>query len=169
MHENAISHTLGYAIELPGRKSPILGGLSGPLLPQSPLETVEGFAPTFSSGSCGRREPLRPQKSTISGPEALLGNLKYWVACYGAGPRLCRPNIRIFTDASLLRFFNSMLDNGASGRSGFRAGFRPDSIRESLKIGPRRPAGVAIWRLSRLEAVENLARKPDFRPGSTIA
>ena len=57
-------------------------------------------------------------------------------------------------------------------KSGFRAGFRPDSSRESIKIGPPgglRPAGGTILRLSRLESSRNPARKPDFRPGSTIA
>ena len=57
-------------------------------------------------------------------------------------------------------------------KSGFRAGFRPDSIRESIEISPsagRRPAGGLILMLSRLESGRNPARKPDFRPGSTIA
>ena len=57
-------------------------------------------------------------------------------------------------------------------KSGFRAGFRLDSNRESIKIGPpagRRPAGKPISRLSRLESGRNPARKLDFRPGSTIA
>ncbi len=57
-----------------------------------------------------------------------------------------------------------------NGASGFWAGFRLDSNRESFKLGPpagRRPAGGPILSLSRLES--NPARKPDFRPGSTIA
>ena len=57
-------------------------------------------------------------------------------------------------------------------KSGFRAGFRPDSSRGNLKIGPPaglRPAGGPILMLSRLESGRNPARKPDFRPGSTIA
>ncbi len=33
--------------------------------------------PTFSSGFCGRRGPLRPHKLPTSGPEAPLRNLKY--------------------------------------------------------------------------------------------
>ncbi len=40
-------------------------------------------------------------------------------------------------------------------KSGFRAGVRPDSDRETLKIGPLaslRPAEGPIWRLSRLES-----------------
>ena len=56
-------------------------------------------------------------------------------------------------------------------KSGFRAGFRPDSNRESLKIGPpagRRPAGGPILTASRLESGRNPARKPDFRRGSII-
>ncbi len=55
-------------------------------------------------------------------------------------------------------------------KSGFRAGFRPDSNRENIKIGPPadlRPAGVPILRLSRLESGRSPARKPDFRPGSS--
>ncbi len=48
-----------------------------------------------------------------------------------------------------------------SGRkSGFRAGFRPDSSRESLKIGP--PAGGPILRLSQLESGR-------IKPGSPIS
>ncbi len=57
-------------------------------------------------------------------------------------------------------------------KTNFRASFRPDSNWESLKIGPpagRRPAGGPILRLSRLESGRNPARKPDSRPGSTIA
>ncbi len=45
----------------------------GPLLPQNLLEKVGGEAPTFPVGFSG---PFRPAKSTISGPEALLRNLK---------------------------------------------------------------------------------------------
>ena len=40
-------------------------------------------------------------------------------------------------------------------KSGFRAGFRPDSNRESLKIGPpsgRRPAGGPMLKLSRFRS-----------------
>ena len=57
-------------------------------------------------------------------------------------------------------------------KSVFRAGFRPESSRESFKIGPPgplRPAGGPILTLSRLESGRNPARKTDFRPGSTIA
>ncbi len=57
-------------------------------------------------------------------------------------------------------------------KSGFRAGFRQDSIRESLKIGPPagfRPAGGPILKLPRLESGRNPTRKPDPRPGNTIA
>ena len=48
-------------------------------------------------------------------------------------------------------------------KSGFRAGFKPDSNRESVKIGPpagRRPAGLPMLRLSLLESGRNPARKP---------
>ena len=59
----------------------------------------------------------------------------------------------------------------ASGRkSAFRAGFRPDCYRENTEIGPpagRRPAGGPIS--VPVAAGQNLARKADFRPGSTIA
>ncbi len=52
--------------------------------------------------------------------------------------------------------------------SGFRSGLRPGSSRESLYTGSpggRRP----ILRFSRLQSGRNMARKLDFRPGSTIA
>ncbi len=61
-------------------------------------------------------------------------------------------------------------------KSGFRAGFRSDSNRESLKIAS--PAGHLplafgqqegrFGKLTRLEYGRNPARKPDFRPGSNI-
>ncbi len=51
-------------------------GLSGPLLPQKPLEKAGAKPPTFSSGFAVG-EPFRPPKSTISGPENLWRNLKY--------------------------------------------------------------------------------------------
>ena len=57
-------------------------------------------------------------------------------------------------------------------KSSFRAGFRPDSSRESIDIGPPagfRPAGGPIFGLSRLESGRNPTRKVDFRPGSTVA
>ena len=57
-------------------------------------------------------------------------------------------------------------------KSVFRAGFRPDSSRESLNIGPPaglRPAGGLMLKLFRLEFGRNPARKTGFRPGSIIA
>jgi hypothetical protein len=57
-------------------------------------------------------------------------------------------------------------------KSGFWAGLRPDSGRESFKIGHPAglgPAGGPILRLSEFESGRNVARKPDFRPGSIIA
>ncbi len=57
-------------------------------------------------------------------------------------------------------------------RSGFLYGFRSDSCRESLNIGPpagRRPAGGQILRPYRLESGRNPARKTDFRLRSLIA
>ena len=51
--------TLGYAIELPGRKSSIFGGLNG----AKPTGKGGGRSPpTFSNGFCGRRGPFRPPK-----------------------------------------------------------------------------------------------------------
>ncbi len=55
-------------------------------------------------------------------------------------------------------------------KSGFRAGCRPDSSPESIKIGPpasRRPGG-GILMFSRLESGRNPVRKPDFWPGKII-
>ncbi len=57
-------------------------------------------------------------------------------------------------------------------KSGFRAGFRPDSSRESFKVGPPaglRPAGGPILRFSILESNRNAPRKFDFRRGSILA
>ncbi len=57
-------------------------------------------------------------------------------------------------------------------KSGFRAGLRPESYRESFKVGHPaglRPAGGLILKLSRLESGRNPARKPHFQAGSTIA
>jgi hypothetical protein len=57
-------------------------------------------------------------------------------------------------------------------KSGFRAGSRPDSNRETIKVGPPAgplPAGVLMLSRSRLESGRNPARKPDFRPGRNIA
>ncbi len=54
-----------------------------------------------------------------------------------------------------------------SRKSGFRAGFWPDSSRGNLKINPPaglRPAGGPILRLSRLASGRNPARESDFRP-----
>ncbi len=64
-------------------------------------------------------------------------------------------------------------------RAGFRAGFRTDSNREAIELGP--PAGGPILRFSRLESGRNPARQegrfrclPDsipaeIRPGSPIS
>ena len=86
------------------------------------------------------------------------------------GPSLCHALFALFGRAGSECL---MLRNNASGRtSGFRAGFRPDSNRESLKIGSpagRRPAGEPIFRSSRLNFRHNPARKPPFLPGSTTA
>jgi hypothetical protein len=57
-------------------------------------------------------------------------------------------------------------------KSVFRTGFRPDSNRKNFKSGPpagRKPTGGPILTFSRLESGRNPSRKPDFRPGSTIA
>ncbi len=57
-------------------------------------------------------------------------------------------------------------------KPGFRAGLRPDSSLEHVKICPPpdlRPAGGPVLMFSRLESGRNPARKSDFRPGSTIA
>ena len=49
--------------------------LNGAFLLQNRWEKVGGDAPICSNGLCGRRGPLGPQQSTISGPKALLSNL----------------------------------------------------------------------------------------------
>ena len=57
-------------------------------------------------------------------------------------------------------------------RAGFRAGCRPDSNRASIQISSPaglRPARGLMLKLSRLDSGRNLARKPDFRSGCTIA
>ena len=58
--------------------------------------------------------------------------------------------------------WRSYLQIAPPGRNlGFRAGYRPASSRESVKIGPpagRRPAGGLILKLSRLESGRNPAR-----------
>ncbi len=54
-------------------------------------------------------------------------------------------------------------------KSSFRAGFRQDSNRETLKNGPpagRRQAFGPILKIIRLESIRNPIRKPDFRRGS---
>ncbi len=71
-----------------GQQSSIVGNRAAPGGP----ETIQkcktdwkkcGASPaTFSNGVCGRRGRLRPQKRTISGPEALLLNLKYMGLSY---------------------------------------------------------------------------------------
>ncbi len=61
---------------------------------------------------------------------------------------------------------------GSRGRTGFQAGVRPDSSRESLNDGPPagfRPAGGSMWKLSRLKSGQIPARNPDLRPAGTIA
>ncbi len=63
-------------------------------------------------------------------------------------------------------------NNASAPEVGLRAGFRTDSTREIIKIGllaGRRLAEGPMLRFSRLEFGRNLARKPDFRPGGTIA
>ncbi len=60
--EDCILASFGCLTALPGRRSSILRGLSGPLLPQNALAKVGGFATAFSSGFCGRRGPSKPQK-----------------------------------------------------------------------------------------------------------
>ena len=55
--------------------------------------------------------------------------------------------------------------------SGFRAAFRKDSRRESLKLSAPaglRPAGGPILKLSRLESGRNLARKPISGPEALL-
>ncbi len=51
-------------------------GLNGHLLPQNPLDQAGGFTPHLFQWFCGRNWPFRPPKSTLSGPETVLSNLK---------------------------------------------------------------------------------------------
>ncbi len=54
----------GYAIKLPGRKSPIFEVQTAPPTAKPKLEKVGGFAPpTFSSWFCGRTGLFRPPKT----------------------------------------------------------------------------------------------------------
>jgi hypothetical protein len=57
-------------------------------------------------------------------------------------------------------------------KSNFRAGFRPDSNRESLEIGPsadRRPAGGPMSRLSLIRIRPKFGPETRLPAGSTIA
>ncbi len=49
------SETYPYPRGLAGQEIVDFWNLTGPLLPQNPLEKVGGAAPTFSIGFCGRR------------------------------------------------------------------------------------------------------------------
>ncbi len=66
-----VVYTLGCLIVLPGRKSSILGGLDGTLLPQHPLEKVGGFAPHLFQ-LCGRRGPFRPKHKQFPAREGFF-------------------------------------------------------------------------------------------------
>ncbi len=67
---------LGYAIELPRQKSHILGGPKRPSYCKANWKRWGAKPPNFSNGFDGGRGPFRLNKSAISGPEALLRNLK---------------------------------------------------------------------------------------------
>ncbi len=74
-------------------------------------------------------------------------------------------------EANLCQLYSTLRNNAFGPKSGFRTGFRPDSNRESFKIGPPaglRPAGGPILRFSRQESGRNSIRKPDLPPGSAI-
>ncbi len=88
--------------------------------------------------------------------------------------RFCGSFVRVAGHQQWLcgRIYLMLRDVLPGRKSSFRAGFRPDSSRESLQIGPLaslRPAGELILELSRPESGRSAARKPDFRAGSTIA
>ncbi len=71
--QTATGGTLGCLIVLPGRKSSIAGVYMAPSDRKTPWKRWGAFPKGFAMGG----GPLRLQKSTTSGPEALLSNLKY--------------------------------------------------------------------------------------------
>ncbi len=54
-------------------------------------------------------------------------------------------------------------------QSGFRAGFRLESIREGLTIAPPKAGRTVDFDAFPIRIWPNLGRKHDFRPGNTIA
>ncbi len=60
----------------PGPEIVEFGDLNCHLLPQTCWKRWWAKPPTFFNGFCGKREPFRPKKCTISVPEALLHSLE---------------------------------------------------------------------------------------------
>ncbi len=106
----------------------------------------------------GRLHPQGPYQKRIQPPQPGETTISYsgqW------------PSTRCCVDATLC--YAMVLPGRISG---FRARFRQDSTRENLTISSPaglRPAGRPILKISRIESGRNPTRKPDFRPGSTVA
>ncbi len=87
-------------------------------------------------------------------------------ACLGSNIEDFR--LRPFFDHSFTLCYATVLPGR---KSGFWAGFRPDSRRESIKIGPlagRRLAGGPILMFSRLDSGRDPARKLDDPPDALL-
>jgi hypothetical protein len=147
-------------MKLPDRKSSIAGVETAP--PTAKTHWKRCFAPTLSTGFSRRREQVRPQKSTISGPEALLSNLGVCVhkvfktAPYPLPRRVLkwRGRAQAATDATPT---DAPVKKGAAPRAGYRglltkAQSRPrvllrnrgSSIAFPATLGPGRPPDLKM-------------------------
>ena len=189
--------TLCYAIVLPGRQSGVRLGFR----PDSSRENLKISTPAGRRADFEAFPiRLRPG-SPISGPEAVLCNIMYvqrprlsivWPVLeliqiktvYRS--RQLAPQVPTSPSSVVLPAPGLRSQFGAGWdpkptlcyaivlpglKAVFRAGFRPDSNRESFTIGPlagKRPAGEPILKLSRIENSRHPTRKANFRPGSII-
>ena len=115
----------------------------------------------------GAHEKYPMLRNSSSGPDiGLPGRI---LARFYSGKPQDRPSGKADSESFPIRLRTK---SGPGQRSGFRDCLFPDSIRESLKTSPPaglRAAGGPILSLSQFESGRNAARKPDFRPGCTIA